>query len=378
MSKEKKKTKFNPALIMPLVFGGILGFVIGIFGITYLESKFPADAPFWYGIVAYILFFVALYVQIIIHEGGHLIFGLLSGYEFSSFRIASFTIARINGKLCVKRFSLAGTGGQCLMVAPEPKDGKVPVMLYNFGGAILNLITGLIALVLCIIVDNFWVASISISFAICGILFALLNGIPLKTKELNNDGHNALSLSKDKTALNAFCTQLKANAMQMDGIRLKDMPEEMFEKPSDEVLKNPIVSAIGVFRCNRLLDMHCFEEAEREIEHLFSIKSGIAGLHKNLLTADLIYLKLILERDFEQVNELFTDELESFMKSMPKFPSIIRTRYVYALLGEQNRENAEKFKAKFEAIKNYPYESDLESERELMAIADKKASEICL
>ncbi|MBP3888386.1 MAG: hypothetical protein J6F30_12205 [Cellulosilyticum sp.] len=40
-----------------------------------------------------------------IHEGVHLVFGLLSGYRFSSFRIAGWMWIKKEGKLCFKKLS---------------------------------------------------------------------------------------------------------------------------------------------------------------------------------------------------------------------------------------------------------------------------------
>ena len=82
-----------------------------------------------------------MYLQLIIHELGHLIFGLLSGYKFSSFRIGNIILLKHRKKLKFKKLKIAGTAGQCLMSPPEIKDGKVPVFLYNLGGALLNLIS---------------------------------------------------------------------------------------------------------------------------------------------------------------------------------------------------------------------------------------------
>ena len=55
------------------------------------------------------------------------------------------------------------------------------------------------------------------------------------------------------------------------------------------------------------------------------------------------------------------------MKSMKKFPSVLRTWYAYALLAERDGEKARKIKDQFEkCAKSYPYPSDIASERELM------------
>ena len=73
---------------------------------------------------------VAFILQIVLHEGGHLLFGLLSGYRFVSFRIFNWTLIRQEGKFRLKRFGIAGTGGQCLMLPPDKPLEEIPVALY--------------------------------------------------------------------------------------------------------------------------------------------------------------------------------------------------------------------------------------------------------
>ena len=86
---------------------------------------------------------LSFWLQAILHEGGHLVCGLLSGYRFLSFRVGSFTLLRQNGRLVLRRFYLPGTGGQCLL---EPPDGdEVPFRLYNLGGGLANLLSALAA-----------------------------------------------------------------------------------------------------------------------------------------------------------------------------------------------------------------------------------------
>ena len=53
------------------------------------------------------------------------------------------------------------------------------------------------------------------------------------------------------------------------------MPDEWFEMPSDEAMKNNLVAAIGVSVCNRLMDQYRFEEADAQMAHILSIESGM-------------------------------------------------------------------------------------------------------
>ena len=150
MEKENKK-KFKLQNVIGIIFFMAIGFFCGILMAEYIFTK---ENPLFEFIVLFAAMYITMFLQIIIHEGGHLICGLLTGYKFVSFRIGSFTLIKINGKIKVKKLSLAGTGGQCLLSPPEMKDGKIPYVLYNLGGSILNLITAAIFLILGIILKN--------------------------------------------------------------------------------------------------------------------------------------------------------------------------------------------------------------------------------
>ena len=67
------------------------------------------------------------------------------------------------------------------------------------------------------------------------------------------------------------------------------------------------------------------------------------------------------------------------MKAMKRFPSVLRTQYAYALLAERNEKNAGKYTALFEkTARRHPYQAEIESERELVEIAEKKAEKMPL
>ena len=62
------------------------------------------------------------------------------------------------------------------------------------------------------------------------------------------------------------------------------------------------------------------------------------------------------------------------MKSMRRYPSVLRTEYALALLLEKNTARAEGIRAEFEkAAKSYPYPQETESERELICLALNKS-----
>lgn len=356
-----------------VLVGLIGGATIG----RYLADSTTADlsiGEYLLKLLPYLIsLYIAIFLQTIIHEAGHLVFGLLSGYTFSSFRIGSFMWVKLNGKIQFKRYSLAGTGGQCLMVPPDMVDGKFPVVLSNFGGVIMNTVAALICLVLYLVLRSYtFVGAFLLMMTLVGVAEALINGIPLHMGAVDNDGMNACSLGKNKAALRSFWLQLKANAAIAEAIRTKDMPDEWFELPDDSEMNNAMTATIAVFAANRMVDAHRFEEADALMTHLLEMESAILGVHRAQMTADRIYIELIGECRKEKVDAMLTKEQKQIMKAMKNHPSVIRTEYAYALLAEKDVAKAEKVKAHFEKFaKTYPYSADIESERELIAIADE-------
>ena len=207
-------------------------------------------------------------------------------------------------------------------------------------------------------------------FSLIGVIYALVNGIPLRLGAVDNDGHNALALGKDPAALRSFWIQMKMAALQAQGVRLRDMPEEWFEAPDEAGMQNSLTAVLAVFRCNRLMDEHRFQSAREEMAKLISGKNALMGIYHSLMTCDLIYCECLFENRPERLERMLTKGQRKFMKNMKKYPSVLRTQYAYALLGEGDRAKAEKLEGQFRKVgKSYPYPVEWEGERELMDLA---------
>ena len=264
----KKKQKFPFKKYLAGAAGFLLGGLLGYSLYAYILGDGSVNVnPF----LLLFLFAAAIYVQIILHEGGHLVFGLLSGYKFASFRIGSLMLMKDEKGFHWKRFSLAGTGGQCLLIPPEPVEGMIPVLGYNLGGPLMNLITGGLFLLLWAYLPMANVLQVScLLLGVIGVAFGLMNGIPIHTDTIDNDGMNAFSLRKDPKANRALRIQLLINGKTTEGLRLKDMEDSWFEIPEDGDMKNPLISTLAVFAENRLMDENRIPEAvELAIEGRF-------------------------------------------------------------------------------------------------------------
>ena len=372
MHKKQEKKKNQLKTYALLAFNLVLYIIPCFVALRYISPLDINPILFFVGFIAAV--YAALIFHIIIHEGGHLVFGLLTGYRFSSFRIFSFMWVKDGESVKFKRHSIAGTGGQCLMSPPDIKNGEMPIVWYNLGGSLMNIIFSTVFLICFFLFNSVSVLSgILLLFALLGFSLAILNGVPMRMGAIDNDGYNAISLTKDAEAREAFWMQMKVVEETTKGVRLRDMPPEWFTVPTDEAMSNSMVAARGVFACNRLMDEERFEEADELMAHLLEIESGMVGLHRSILVCERIYVELIHQNRREVVEEKLTKNLQSFMKAMKDTLSILRTQYAIALLYDGDKAKAETIKAQFEKrAKTYPYPHEIDSERDLMKLAESK------
>lgn len=362
--------------------GALLGLLVGAGAGVYIGTLLVSVLLDGMGLWEYLLTLgllllgmaLAWYVQIILHESGHLLFGLLSGYRFSSFRIGGLMWLREDGRLRLRRFSLAGTGGQCLMAPPDWTE-RFPYVLYNLGGVLMNLISALLFWLLSLLCSRiFWLWTLLRTAAVLGAAMALLNGLPLRIGAVDNDGRNILSISRGREARRAFWLQMKINEQSALGLRLRDMPEDWFALPPEGEFGNSMVASVAVFRCNRLMDEQRFAEAAALMEQISGLPA-VPGVYEGLLRCDRLTCELLGQRRPEVLEALRDKGQQQFMKSMKSHPSVLRTEYALALLDEGDAEKAAKLKAVFEKVAaSYPYPQDAQAERELLERMDEAAA----
>lgn len=376
MKKKSKKTGNAAGTAVQMLAGLVTGGLCGVLLISYLDPFLQSSGLTGTGIFLLMggLFLSVIlfsYLHIILHEGGHLIGGLLTGYRFSSFRIGSLMIQRKDGKITLHLLHIAGTGGQCLMIPPALEGGKCPVFAYNLGGPLFNILLAVIAGAVSFYVPSQLGTFALRLFALLGLFLGLTNGIPMRLGGVDNDGRNALSLTKDKAAMRAFWIQMQIAAQSAGGLRLKDMPAEWFIHPEPEQMQNNLIATLAVFHCNRLMDELHIPEAAAAIDELLQQENKILGLHRNLLRCDRLFCELVSGNRAEITAQLHTRELVKFMRSMRNYPSVLRTQYAWAKLGLRDEAAAAQIMRQFEkAADRYPYPSEIAGERELLALAD--------
>lgn len=318
-------------LIAGLFIGGMVGLILAGLGLVlfsditvseYLSKLRNVEvgeglAAVLVGILSFV---VSIPVLVTVHEAGHLVFGIMSGYRLVSFRIFNYTFIRRNGKTAVKRFAVDGTGGQCLLSPPDKPDSEISAGWYNAGGVVANVIVFLIVLPLCFVNLNPFAEEFIIIFLLADLFLILTNGIPMRIGGIGNDAYNFIRLRKNPGSKRGILTQLRANALIQDGVRLKDMPEEWFRYDSNIDYGDALEVYIPLAAASRLIDMEKMEEAYQVLEELYSHKDIVMPLYVNEIACELLFTALATGRT-DRAKEILDDNLRKYIETYSKVMS---------------------------------------------------------
>ena len=311
---------------------------------------------------------VTLILQIIIHEGGHLVAGLLTGYRFVSFRIFNLTLIKKDGHYEWRNFSLGGTGGQCLMAPPLRPLSEIDTRWYNLGGVLANFVVSTVALVVMLCFDlPVWAETFLLMLTFFGFLLALTNGIPMRLGGVNNDGYNLFYLEKTPLDKRLLCQMLEANARIQNGIQPKDMAEEMFITEAPVDWKDGIQVNWQLMVVARLENQHRWEEAYALLQEGLANKKHIAALFQQELTLEMVFVCLVTGR-LEEARERYTKNLRKYVKQFMKTQSSKqRIHFATTLLLDGNREEAFQILENLKAHRNdYLLQGEVDMDIELM------------
>ena len=291
----------------------------------------------------------AVVTGIVVHETGHLIMGLFTGYHFVSFRVFSLTLIRTDGHYQLKRFSLGGTGGQCLMRPPMRPLDQIDTRWYNAGGVLMNVIT----MAVCLLLFWWsgkpaegsrlpeWLELFLLMSIIINAFYALLNGIPLRMGGIGNDGYNLLHLEKHPDDKRALYLMLEANALVQQGTPPKDLPAEWFDADTPVNWADGIQSNWQMMKVAFLLNRREWDKAYALLADAMVNKDLILGLFQRELTAEMVFVCLVTNR-IDEARRYWTDDVATYVRQYAKTQSSKqRILHAVSLLLEADNTSAQ-------------------------------------
>lgn len=327
---------------------------------------------------------IASYIHIILHEAGHLLGGLWTGYSFVSFRIGSIVwVKNKQGKIEKRKMKLKGTAGQCLMCPPDVNDENFPYVIYNLMGSLTNIILGVITFGLMYIFRNHTIASALLTFfGITGFLLGITNLLPVAMGGANTDGCNIVDLKKNPSARSSFKNVLTLNALMSVADDFNDIPQ----KTIDELLVKdfsklditvPLIANEMLFKAEFL---YARKEYEKAYETYMTIAEteNVLGMISNEAKCECLFFEIMKHEPKEVIEKRYSNELKYYVNTTISYPSRLRLMYAYYLLYEKNEKKAAEYMQKLEkSINTHQIKAEalleLDVAKEIKGLSEVKA-----
>lgn len=274
-------------------------------------------------LLSFVALAIAFVLHIIVHEGGHLVGGLLTGYRFVSFRIFSLTLLRRDGRYIMRRFNIPGTGGQCIMLPPEGDAAKVPFVIYNAAGVAANILLTAAA------VPYFFIHSadsgmfaflLALFIVIAGLWTAIINGIPMKINAMYNDAGNIRLMLRDMQVRRHFVLQLRAHALCQNGMRPKDFPQEWFNIPDSGEGYGLINVVTDMFAVAREIDRADYSRAHTMLTAIRDRCTTLPDMYEKEIDCELAFTSLMLGYE-DEARTLLTPDLTAYIRRTASYSS---------------------------------------------------------
>ena len=311
---------------------------------------------------------IAFILNVVLHEGGHLVAGLLTGYRFVSFRFLNWTIIRRNGRLQWGNYELAGTGGQCLMAPPDRPVDQIDTRWYNAGGVLANLLIVVISALLLWAFDlPAWLDELLVIMIILGLFIGVGNGIPLKMGGVATDGLNLLQLEKDIPGKQFFCNILEFNALNQEGVPYDEMPEHIFALPQPIDWVNSMHVGAALMAATRMIAVHQWEEAYRLLTEAHEHSDEYMELYRLEVENMMTQVCIAMGRN-DEARQHYSDKVAKHIeRHAPTQSDKLLTKMAVALALENDRPKAEAMLHELETGRDkYIHQGDVALSLDLM------------
>lgn len=307
----------------------LLSGVVGFFGGSYAGRLAPKVEDI--SVILLILScLLGLVIQIIVHEAGHLVFGLLTGYKFVNFRIFDFKLEKDdNNKFKLRLQHMRGTLGQCLMKPPKYVEGKFKYKLYLAGGVLGNLIFS-------IVVWFIYPSIYTLMIVMIGIIFAISNAVPSGF----NDGMTYRLSSQDETTKYVLYLTLVVNYYASIGKSyIEEYPEELEKIKSLKIEKpNYLTDSLKLIEYDYYQEQFEFGKAYYGLLQFYKENPDMILPYKIEVSKLLIFFMCLLDKENPLLEELLND---SFTKSSFK-ANAPQNNTINALIEWKVNNNTEK------------------------------------
>lgn len=227
---------------------------------------------------------LSAFLQIVIHETGHMVGGLLTGWKLLYIQLYKYLFAKENGRYHWKR--VRNSAFQCMMY---PEHGNDNPILYTVMGCYMNLTAAVISLVAMLILYDIKCFLVLIWLTLFGIIQFIINFIP-SNKRLCNDGSCCRILQSDITSRRSHNLQLLVARKLQEGHSYKMVTPELICLNSNYA-GNDITAYHAALEYYYHIDRSEYESARKALSKI-DRNADISPKVMNIILLEEVYLEL--------------------------------------------------------------------------------------
>ncbi|HWT74303.1 MAG TPA: hypothetical protein VN258_06250 [Mobilitalea sp.] len=299
-------------------------------------------------------------LKTLVHECGHLVFGLLTGYKFETLRIRHIMLMKAKDHYKITKHYSYGSLGQCVMAPLEYREGKNPYVLYMLGGIIFDTLFAVIFTLIGItpsVLSN-PVRIVFLSLAFTDFINVFTNGVVSRKGKINNDGTNTYYLAKDQQSIKCFYMNSKVFYYLLNGKTYKDLPEDIYRIPVGASLASAQTGWQIINHSYYYMDLRLWENALACLTELEAV-SGKQSKHMQInLLMEKLFLYIKLNRSTSEIENLY-DQVKKDIKYFKYDFNMVRVRMTYELYKDGSIKRKMKINDELETeVRKYPFEGE--------------------
>ena len=354
-------------LFISLVFIAIWNHLDRILTDEIIDEKIPMLIQC---IIAFLFYAIVHYTSIILHEVGHLIFGLKSKLKFMSFNIRGFSIVKKNKKLVIEKSELTkDIGGYCNMqFLDSVKYTNKDVILYFYGGIIINIVLALLFLFIFLLCDNEYIKLLSLLYVIYNFYLAIYNSIPYSNLVgISTDMKHIVNYLHDSEYIEKIGIIDKIMKYRENNKSLKNIDESLLYMPKNFV--NDYDMTIALVYIAYLSEKKEYDKMSDSINYVLNnTRNTITEAQKNALKVQKI--DCIVHTNFDKIKlkEIWDNSFNKYINQMSLL-SIggFAFKYLYYMVINENQNKAEEIMKEYQNKKRkYPNHQDVKETDEFI------------
>lgn len=322
------KQKILYILLFVPGFGGLVTLDVFAVGAAY-RSGVPIYAIVLLGIVGLVL---CVYFGIVLHELGHLAFGLMGQMKFKSLNLPFISVTDVNGRLKLSFSVKKSFLGVCEMFPPRFGNAGKSFALMAAGGpagSLLMLALNVLFLVLAPYISGYLVVLFGLSAPITFAIF-LENAFPMRVSGARTDGAQLLEIARGTPSSKVMVAVLAVQSAYRAGyspaeINWISLYDDVPQLPDDDPNYLYLLSSRYLFALDGGYD-DLLKDADKRLRELYP---RLPDFFSEQLLPDLFFNSLYLAPD----NTFVKANVEPVFKLLSKEDNLTACRirgYYYA------------------------------------------------